>query len=91
MPHVGSDGSGLSVRLFGVVTSVSLVPDVTLVPRLGDDIATVISAADRVEELLARSGNGRVPEDVERGGFSMRDHLDPITFEQMKMLMKAAR
>lgn len=69
----------------------SLVPDVTLVPRLSADIAVVISAADHVEELLPRSVNEGVPQDVERRGFSVRDHLDPITFEQMKQLMKAAR
>ena len=59
------------------------VPAVVLEPHIDADTETVMAAADHVEELL--------PHPVERTGFSMREHLDPITFEQMKALMKAAR
>ena len=59
------------------------VPAVVLEPHIDADTETVMAAADHVEELL--------PHPVERRGFSMREHLDPITFEQMKALMKAAR
>lgn len=59
------------------------VPAVVLEPHIDADTVTVMAAADHVEELL--------PHPVERKGFSMREHLDPFTFEQMKALMKAAR
>lgn len=59
------------------------VPDVVLSPHVDADAVVVMAAADHVAELL--------PERVERRGFSMRDHLGEITFEQMKALMKAAR
>lgn len=59
------------------------VPAVVLEPHIDADTETVMAAADHVEELL--------PHPVERRGFSMREHLDPITYEQMKALMKAAR
>jgi hypothetical protein len=57
------------------------VPAVVLEPHVDADTQTVMAAADHVEELL--------PHPVERKGFSMREHLDPITYEQMKALMRA--
>lgn len=57
------------------------VPAVVLEPHIDADTETVMAAADHVEELL--------PHPVERKGFSMREHLDPITYEQMKALMRA--
>lgn len=59
------------------------VPAVVLEPHVDADAVVVMAAADHVAELL--------PVPVERRGFSMRDHLGEITFEQMKALMKAAR
>ena len=58
------------------------VPAVVLEPHVDADAEVVMAAADHVAELL--------PE-PKRRGFSMREHLDPFTFEQMKALMKAAR
>ena len=57
------------------------VPDVTLAPHIDADAEIVMAAADHVAELL--------PHPVERSGFSVRQHLDPITYEQMKALMRA--
>lgn len=57
------------------------VPAVVLEPHVDADAVVVMAAADHVEELL--------PHPVERRGFSMREHLDPITYEQMKALMRA--
>lgn len=59
------------------------VPAVVLEPHVDADAEVVMAAADHVAELL--------PHPVERRGFSLREHLDPFTFEQMKALMKAAR
>ena len=56
------------------------VPAVVLEPHVDADTEVVMAAADHVAELL--------PE-PKRRGFSMREHLDPLTFEQMKALMKA--
>lgn len=58
------------------------VPAVVLEPHVDADAVVVMAAADHVAELL--------PVPVERRGFSMRDHLDEITFEQMKELMRNA-
>ena len=58
------------------------VPVVQLAPHIDADAEIVMAAADHVAELL--------PRPVERRGFSMRDHLGEITFEQMKALMRAA-
>jgi hypothetical protein len=57
------------------------VPDVTLVPHVDADAEIVMAAADHVEELL--------PHPEPRRGFTLRERLDPITFEQMKALMRA--
>lgn len=57
------------------------VPVVQLAPHIDADAEIVMAAADHVEELL--------PHPVERSGFSVRQHLDPITYEQMKALMRA--
>lgn len=59
------------------------VPDVVLSPHVDADAEVVMAAADHVAELL--------PHPVERKGFTMREHLDPFTFEQMKELMRNAR
>lgn len=69
------------------------VPAVVLEPHIDADTETVMAAADHVEELLPVQfpvQESRTSAEVERRGFSMREHLDPITFEQMKALMKAA-
>lgn len=57
------------------------VPVVQLAPHIDADAEIVMAAADHVEELL--------PHPVGRSGFSVRQHLDPITYEQMKSLMRA--
>ena len=55
----------------------TVIPDVHFEPRV-DANAVVVIAADHVAQLLPVRG------------FTVGSRLDPLTFEQMKALMKAA-
>lgn len=67
------------------------VPAVVLEPHVDADAQVVMAAADHVAELLPHASSGASVPGVGRRGFSVREHLDELTFEQMKALMKAAR
>ena len=55
-----------------------VIPDVHFEPRVDANAVVVIAAADHVAQLLPVRG------------FTVGSRLDPLTFEQMKALMKAA-